>query len=161
MRIQRWLTATAAILVGAALGNGAQAQLFGIVNLPSNDFTWTWGDLERSERRGFEDFSARGNEGGFSCELTGKLRPGSRMSTGETRQLQEDLRTSLFFVQNSTNTMNYLDQSLELDWAILACAKSQGAEEDAEKTAERVEKAREKAVQKMLDERARREKRGE
>lgn len=111
----------------AQFNTGFQGQM----NLPQNDFTWTWGD-QRSAGRGFGDISIFGTDAGFRCDLTGKLRSGSGLSRMELRELENDLRASTFFVQAAANAMNDLDVRRELDWAKLECKKPQAAEEDQE-----------------------------
>lgn len=111
----------------AQFNTGFQGQM----NLPQNDFTWTWGD-QRSAGRGFGDISIFGVDAGFRCDLTGKLRSGSGLSRMELRELENDLRASTFFVQAAANAMNDLDVRRELDWAKLECKKPQAAEEDQE-----------------------------
>lgn len=156
-------TTTAAALTLAAVAalapaGGAYAQFSPFVTLPGNDFTWRWGDLERASR-GIEDISINGTESGFRCDLTAKLSPSSRRTPNEIREIESELRTSLYFIQAAANAMNVLDRQLELDWAELACIKHQDAEPDPEKSQERVDRAREKAVQEMLERRERRERR--
>lgn len=144
------------IVLAAALTCGAAQAQFGAFNLPSGDFAWQWGNPERLGR--FHDFSINGSEADFRCELTGKLSAGSRMSQVDVRQMESDLASSLYFIEQATNTMNVLDQQRELDWAALNCVKAKPREPDAEKRKEIEDKARAKAVEKMLKRRARREK---
>lgn len=101
----------------------------GQMRLPQDDFTWTWGN-RRSAGRGFEDFSVFGNEQGFRCELTGKLRLGTRISRMDVREIESGIRSSTYFVQAAANAMNNLDAQRELDWASLECEKPQREEED-------------------------------
>ena len=107
----------------AQFGTGFPGQM----NLPQNDFTWTWGD-RNSTRRGIEDFSIFGSEAGFRCDLTGKLRLGSRLSRMDIRGIESDLRSSMFFVRAAVNAMNDLEAQRELGWATLECEKPQPAE---------------------------------
>ena len=108
----------------------------GQMNLPQNDFTWTWGD-QRSVRRGINDFSIFGSEAGFRCDLKGKLRFGSRLSRMDIRGIESDLRSSMFFVRAAANAMNDLEARRELGWATLECERPQPAEK---KRAERNER---------------------
>ena len=94
----------------------------GQMNLPQNDFTWTWGD-QRSGRRGIDDFSIFGSEAGFRCDLKGKLRFGSRLSRMDIRTIESDLRSSMSFISAVARAMNDLDARRELDWATLECEK--------------------------------------
>ena len=149
------ITAAALFAVGVlALQGSADAQ-FG-VNLPRDDFTWMWGDHEM-QRRGSRDFSINGSEASFRCELTGSLRLGSRLSTGDIRQIENEIRTSLFFIQAAANMMAALDQRRELDWAMLDCAKPGEEDINSERAQQRLEKAREKAVREQAERRERRE----
>lgn len=150
-------TVTSALFVAVgvmAMQGTAEAQ-FG-VNLPPDDFTWIWGDRE-VPRGGSRDFSLAGSEGSFRCELTGSLRLGSRLSQGDVRQIENEIRGSLFFIQSAANTMNVLDQRRELDWAMLDCAKPEEEDVNSERAQERLEKAREKAVREQAERRERRE----
>jgi len=96
----------------------------GQMNLPQNDFTWTWGD-QRSAERDREDFSIFGNEAGFRCDLTGKFRPSGRVSRLDIRELESSLRNNMRFIQGAANTMNQLDAQGQIDWAVLKCVKPQ------------------------------------
>ena len=74
--LPRRLFAPAALAtITALIGYAANAQL-GMYTLPKDDFTWNWGRSVDESKRRFEDFSVRGGEAGFNCELTGKARPG-------------------------------------------------------------------------------------
>ena len=126
----------------------------GMVQLPREDFTWIWNDLEERDLRRTPDIDVRGYESGFSCQLTGVLRPSSRMSRSDIRGLEQELTTSLAFVQASAQAMNILDQRFELDWARLACEKSE-AEVSAEEAEERLDRALEKAIRDRERRRAR------
>ena len=102
--------------VGAQFSSGFP----GHMNLPKSDFTWTWGRKPSEEVR-FEDFSVLGNELSFRCDLTGKLRIGSRLSRMDIRNLENELRGQMSFIQSATYMMNNLDASRELEWAALEC----------------------------------------
>ena len=103
--------------------------LGGQMRLPQDDFTWTWGN-QSSAGRGLEDFSMLGNEQGFRCDLTGKLRLGTRISRMDVREIESGIRSSTYFVQAAANAMNTLDAQRELDWAALKCEKPKSDEED-------------------------------
>ena len=109
----------------AQYGTGFPGQM----NLPQNDFTWTWGG-RRSSRRGIEDISIIGNQAGFRCDLRGKLRVGSRLSRMDVREIESDIRSSMSFVQAAANAMNNLESRGALDWATLECIKPQPAERE-------------------------------
>jgi hypothetical protein len=150
---------TAAVAVAAATMLGrpqpAAAQL-GLYTLPRNDFIWYWGDTREGARRAFEDLSASGSEGGFRCELTAKLGPATRMSPVEIRALENDLAARLDFIYAVSQAMNYLDQTRELDWAVLDCKKREAGPVSEEERAERESRAREK-MQRELDRRRERQ----
>jgi hypothetical protein len=150
-------TGVIALLLGFLCQGTGNAQFSGFVNLPQNDFTWHWGDWDESNTRRTEDFSMTGGEAGFSCELTGRLSPSSRMTERDIRELENDLQGGLYFIQAAAYTMNELDRARNIDWAELSCVKPQPTERDAEETQERVDRAREKAVQEMLERREQRE----
>jgi hypothetical protein len=158
MHIRRIAGAVAGALILACQATPARAQ-FGAfpVNLPKDDFTWNWGDLERSKDKRFADFDANGGEEGFRCTLEGKLSAGSRMSPSEIRQLENDLGASLYFIEAATNAMNTLDYQRQLDWAILDCDKPEPTEADAAKTQASLEKAKAKAQKKLIERREKRE----
>jgi hypothetical protein len=126
------------------------------MNLPKDDFTWIWGDREDAALSRFEDFSVQGGEAGFRCSLTGKLHPGARLSSMEVREFENDLRSSLSFIQASAETMYVLDQQRQIDWAKLDCSKPEGTV-DEEKSQERVDKALEKALRDQARRRERRQ----
>ena len=153
--------ATTVCIVAALLPSLASAQFgqqFGMVNLPSDDFTWRWGrDFEEGQPRASEDFSARGGEGGFQCTLTGRLSASNQMTGPEINQMEAELSATLYFIQAAAALMNELDLQHHLDWAELACVKPDGGEEDPAKLQEEVERARQKAVEEMLKRRERAE----
>lgn len=139
--------AVGALLLCAVLPRPAAAQfgsVFGQFNLPDSDFTWIWGRRAETALGRAEDFSLAGSEGGFRCTLEGKMSPGAGWSMGDIRELENQLNSSLFFIQSSANAMYTLDQQLDLDWAKLDCAKSQ-ATVDEERAQELEDKARAKA----------------
>jgi hypothetical protein len=154
MRIERLTGPIAAGLILALQALPGDAQL-GPARLPKDDFTWNWGNIERS--RGLADISADGGEEGFQCKLEGKLSPATRMSQSDIRQLEQNLRASLFFIEASANAMNTLDFQRELDWATLDCDKMKPTEADAAKTQASLEKAKDKAVKKLIERREKRE----
>lgn len=102
--------------VGAQFSSGFPGQM----NLPQGDFTWTWGQKPSGEVK-FEDFSVFGNERTFRCDLTGKLRVGTRMSRMDIRNLESELRGQMSFIQSATYMMNNLEARRELEWATLEC----------------------------------------
>jgi hypothetical protein len=158
MHIKKIAGVVAAAWVLAGMARPAHAQ-FGAfpVNLPKDDFTWNWGNLERSKDRRFTDFMSSGSEEGFRCTLEGKLSAGSRMAPSDIRQLENDLSTSLYFIEAAVDAMNTLDYERQLDWATLDCDKPEPTEADAAKTQASLEKAKAKAVKKLIERREKRE----
>lgn len=97
------------------------------MNLPQNDFTWTWGN-QQSNRGGPEDISMFGNEAGFRCDLTGKLRIGGRVSRMDIRDMESEIRSAMSFITAASYAMNDLDAQRALEWATLKCVKPQREE---------------------------------
>lgn len=149
---------TLVVIAGAAavLIQGAATAQFGnpFVQLPKDDFTWFWG-RDRENHRGVEDLDVRGTEAGFQCELTARLSPASQLSRGDVRDLADQLRSSLVFIQDATGLMNQLDYQRDLDWAQLACATHKSGPIDPDEKAELEAKAREKALREQAKRRAR------
>jgi hypothetical protein len=127
------------------------------VNLPRDDFTWNWGDFERATNRKFTDFSVNGGEEGFRCTLEGKLSAGSHITPADIRDMENELGSSLYFIEASTNAMNNLDYQRQLDWATLDCDKPEATEADAAKTQASLDKAKATAVKKLIERREKRE----
>ena len=143
------------VLVAAAAVTGLAASAvhaqFGYYQLPQNDFVWNWG-VNADRQIGFEDFRVSGGEGGFHCELKGKMSGGSQMTPTQIRQLEDALRARLDFIYATSNYMNQLDQQRELDWAKLFCAKPEATPATAQEKAKSEAKAREK-MQKEVERR--------
>jgi hypothetical protein len=143
------------VLVAAAAVTGLAASAvhaqFGYYQLPQNDFVWNWG-VNADRQIGFEDFRVSGGEGGFHCELKGKMSGGSQMTPTQIRQFEDALRARLDFIYATSNYMNQLDQQRELDWAKLSCAKPEATPATAQEKADREAKAREK-MQKEIERR--------
>ena len=146
---KRFAPVAAAALAGLA-ASPALAQL-GYYQLPQNDFVWNWG-VNPDRQVGFEDFNVSGGEGGFHCELKGKMSAGTTMTSSQIRQLQDTLRARLDFIYATSTYMNQLDQQRELDWAKLSCAKPEATPASAQEKAKNEAKAREK-MQKEIDRR--------
>jgi hypothetical protein len=146
---RRFALVAAAAVAGLA-ASSVHAQ-FGYYQLPQNDFVWNWG-INPDRQIGFEDFTVTGGEGGFRCELKGKISGGSQMTSAQLKQLEDALRARIDFIYASSNYMNQLDQQRELDWAKLSCAKPQPTPQTAQEKADKEAKAREK-MQKEIDRR--------
>ena len=145
--------AAALIAVAAFAGLAATAAVaqFGTYTLPKSDFVWNWGDPERTGAR-FEDFSVSGGEGGFLCELKGKMTAFANTSPSDARALEDTLRARLDFIYASSTYMNQLQEQRQLEWARLACSKQQSAPLTEQEKADREAKAREK-MQREVDRR--------
>ena len=157
MSLYRSIPATAAVVVAATLLAGPASAQF--ARLPQNDFTWRWGDPEA--RQQMNDFSTSGHEAGFSCDLSGALRPGARVTTMDVRRFESELKLSLYFIQSAARVMNDLDFSRQLDWAVLDCVKPEEVELDAEKQQERLDRLRERALRRQAERREREERRND
>jgi hypothetical protein len=144
------------VLLAGACGGPAVAQLRLPMQLPENDFVWTWGRATglADQRRLSEDFSMVGSEAGFRCELTGKMSLARGTSPTEMREFENRLQTSLFFIQDTANVMYQLDVYREIDWAVLDCKKPEANETEADLD-EREAKARERAERRRERRRAR------
>ena len=154
----RYPTVLAVSLLAATVVPGtATAQFGGFVNLPSNDFTWVWGDQEDAERGRGRDINVRSVDRGFDCTLTAALRPSNQMTSMDIRQLESNLRTSMDFIYYSANTMYSLERGFDLDWGKLDCARMQPGEADEDKQQERVNRALERARREQAERRERRE----
>ncbi len=141
--------------VVAVLAIAPVAAQFGLYQLPKNDFIWRWGaSREDGKQTGFADLDLQGTESGFHCHLTARLRAAINMGPGETRQLENDLRTRLDFIYAASQEMNYLDQMLSLDWATLDCKRPEATPVSEEKKAERESAAREKMLRELERRRA-------
>jgi hypothetical protein len=149
------LAAIAATAVLATTGAHAQFGGFGYT-LPKDDFVWNWGRNREGANTAFEDFSVHGGEGGFTCELTGKVGFSGRMSRDDIRALEEELRRRMDFIYAASAYMNNLDQQNLIEWARLDCDKLEAAPSTAEEKAERESRAKEK-MQKEIERRRARE----
>ena len=76
--------------------------------------------------------------------MQGKLRIASTLGRDDVRNLEAQLRASMFFIQEATYQMNVLDTRGLLDWAVLDCQKPVNEDTD-EEIAEREAKALERA----------------
>jgi hypothetical protein len=124
---------------------GAQLGLPTIVQLPTEDFIYSWGDNVSVDDRERPDFTIKGSELPFDCVLTGTFRPSSRMSEYyNMREFELALTLTLYFILDATQLLNdlYLDNHLE--WAILDCVIPDSSD-TAEREQERVDKALERA----------------
>jgi hypothetical protein len=145
-------TALGAALFAAAVPVGAQ---LGFYQLPQDDFIWNWGNTRGEVQRGFADLELQGNEAGFRCELTARLRASGTLSQPEIRQLENDLRARLDFIYAASEAMSYLERMSSLDWGRLDCKKPEGTVTDEAESAERESRARDKMQREIERRRAR------
>jgi hypothetical protein len=145
-----------ALPLSAVLAMPVQGQLgSAFVQLPTEPFVWPWGEASVDDRSR-PDFEVRGREQQFDCELTGSFRLGSRMKDFyNLREFEHTLSTTLYFIQDTTYTLNDLYRMNELDWAILDC-QIPTAEESVDEVQERIDRAVERA-ERQRERRRRRE----
>ena len=144
--------------VGLALASSALAAQLGlpqIVQLPSDDFVYTWGQNASADKRSRPDFTVHGVEQSFQCTLTGAFKPGSRMRDFyNLRDFEQSLNGSIYIVQDAVGVLNDLDLQNQVDWAILDCIIPQTPDDDV-KRQEKVDKAIERAERQRERRRAR------
>lgn len=143
MKASSLLGSLLAALVSARAA--AQPNIPYIVQLPSQDFVWTWGTQKGTDALARPEFELHGHEQNFACTLTGSFRPGSHMSDfSNLRDFEQTLNNTLYFIQDATTALNEYYRSVDLDWAKLDCIIPQG-EISEEKEQQRLEKAVERA----------------
>jgi hypothetical protein len=141
----------------AATSAGAQLNLPRIVQLPEDDFVYTWGDNVSVDDRTRPHFTIKGIERSFRCTLTGAFRPGSRMRDYyNQRSFEQELVQSIEFIQLGVARLNELYLSNNLDWAVMDCAKPR-TEESEDEVQERLDRAVERAERERERRRAREE----
>jgi hypothetical protein len=139
-------TAFAASIIASA-GAWAQLNLPQIIQLPEDDFVWTWGQAASVDERSRPDFRIQGGERSFRCTLTGSFRPGSRYREFyNLREFEQTLSTTIYFIQESTALLNDLYLENEIDWAIMDCIIPESTRNDEEQEQrDRVDRALERA----------------
>jgi hypothetical protein len=137
-----------AIAAAALTAGSADAQIFnqGIYQLPTDDFTFTWGDLSKRRETDFLDLRASGVEETFNCDLSMMLAPRSPLTEVDMRNLANEISAGLDFIYQAVVAMNTLDYSRDIEWATLVCKMGSDAEPDPDGRAEREAKARERAL---------------
>lgn len=136
-----------AVIACAVIGGAASAQLAGppIVNLPTDDFVWPWGQLRPIDNIEEPEFKVSGVERSFHCTATGVFKPGSHMrDVYEARQFEQALSGSIQFIQDTTGALNSLYASNDLQWALLECIIPETTEAETE-AQERLDRAVERA----------------
>lgn len=140
------LISIAALSLSIGTSASAQLSLPTIVQLPSDDFVYTWGDNISVDDRERPDFTIQGAELPFDCTLNGAFRPGSRMRDYyNLREFELALQQTIYFVQDATRILNDLYLANHLNWAIMDCVIPETTESE-EATQERVDKALERAL---------------
>jgi hypothetical protein len=136
------------ILAGAVCG---QLSVPVIVQLPTEDFVWSWGDTRPIDDRERPEFTTTGGEAAFRCTATGTFKPGSRMRDFyNMREFEQSLNGTLYFIQVATATLNDLYLSNDLQWATLDCAipetiePEEAVQEQLDRAVERAERERER-----------------
>jgi hypothetical protein len=140
------LISTVAMAWSVSTAASAQLNLPRVVQLPSDDFVYSWGENVSVDDRERPDFSLHGTELPFDCTLNGSFRPGSRMRDFyNMREFELALQQTIYFIQDATRILNDLYLANELDWAVLDCVIPESTEPE-DKTQERVDKALERAI---------------
>lgn len=155
------------LLAGCAIASaGAWAQISipnlpPIVQLPTEDFVWTWGEPRSADDPEDPDFSVDGVEGPFRCTLNGTFRPGSRMRDYfNLREFEDSLTFTITFIQDATARLNSLFLANELQWAVMNCAIVETPESEAQQQ-QRLDRALERAERERERRRARAEEESE
>jgi len=145
MRASRFRVAAFVAGVIAASGALAQSGLPTIIQLPTDDFVYTWGKDASVDKRSRPEFTVRGVEQRFQCMLTGSFKTGSRMRDFyNLREFEQSLSATIYFIQDATSRLNDLYLSNDVDWAILDCIIPETIE-DEDKRQEKIDKALERA----------------
>lgn len=154
----RLLALSLLIIPLMAPGARAQLNLPYYVQLPTEDFVWTWGRQTRNDERVRPGFEVRGTERSFQCTLTGTFRLGSRMRDFyATRNFEQELSSAFEFIQLATYRLNDLDRTNQLQWANLNCIKpeeeadEEQIDESVQRALERAERARERRREREED----------
>ena len=158
MKLRRLQIAVLLACSAFAAGVWAQPSIpnAALYRLPNEDFVYTWGN-STPEERSRTHFQIEGREAQFFCRLSGRFRPGSRMSDFyNLRAFEQELIGTLYFIRDATYRMNELDFANELDWALLECTIPDYTA-DEEKAQERVDRALERAQRERERRRAREE----
>lgn len=133
----------------------AQSGLPQIIQLPTDDFVYTWGDSASVDKRTRPDFTVRGVEQNFQCTLTGAFKPGSRLRDFyNLREFEQSLSGTIYFIQQATARLNDLYLQNQIDWAVMDCIIPETIEEEVERQ-ERLDKAIERAERQRERRRAR------
>ena len=123
----------------------AQLAVPRIVQLPTTDFVWDWGNA-RGDERLRPHFQMVGRERAFTCDLQGSFKPGSHMRDFENmREFEQQLNSTLYFIQDSTYLLNDLYLQNHVQWARLDCKLPEETERNPDKVQEDLDRALERA----------------
>ena len=116
-----------------------------IVQLPTEDFVFPWGETRPTDNLEEPEFSFTGVERSFRCTAKGTFKPGSHMrDVYAAREFEQSLTGSIYFIQAVTEAFNQLYLSNDLQWALLDCRIPETVESEDE-TQERLDRAVERA----------------
>ncbi len=144
-------------IAGAASG---QPNLPNIVVLPTDDFVWPWGNIRPVDDAEDPEFTLSGVERSFRCTAKGSFKPGSHMSdTYAKREFEQSLNGSIYFIQEATARLNALDQSNDLQWAVMECIipdasdSAEDVQEELDRAVERAQRERDTRRQRAAEDR--------
>ena len=144
-------------IAGAAWG---QPNFPTIVNLPTDDFVWPWGNMRPIDDADDPDFTLSGVERSFRCTAKGAFKPGSHMTdTFAKREFEQSLNGSIYFIQEATARLNQLDASNDLQWALMECIipdasdSEEDIQEELDRALERAQRERDKRRERAAEER--------
>jgi hypothetical protein len=129
-------------MAGVAWG---QLNLPQIIQLPTDDFVWPWGQTRPIDDLDQPEFSFTGGELSFRCTAKGSFKPGSHMRDEyNSRAFEQSLTGSIHFIQDATTALNELYLNNDLQWALLECIIPETIE-PADEAQERLDRALERA----------------
>jgi len=138
----------------------AQPNIPTIVNLPTEDFAWPWGNMRPIDDAEEPEFTISGVERSFRCTAKGSFKPGSHMrDTYAKREFEQSLNGSIYFIQEATQRLNELDLSNNLQWALMECIipdasdSEEDVQEELDRALERAQRERDKRRQRAAEER--------
>lgn len=158
MRRFCWLGTTLAAWAAVVPDAWSQLNVPTVVQLPSQDFVSTWGQVNNADERARPDFTIRGVEAQFVCTATGAFKPGSRLRDYYNFQaFQQRLSGTIYFIQEVTNTFYALELSNDLLWATLNCVipvideANRKEQERLDRALERAERQRDRRREREAD----------
>ena len=131
-----------------------------IVNLPTDDFIWPWGEMRPIDDAEDPEFTVSGVERSFRCTAKGSFKPGSHMrDTYAKRDFEQSLNGSIYFIQAATQRLNELDLSNDLQWALMECIipdasdSEEAVQEELDRALERAQRERDKRRERATEDR--------